>query len=954
MKKVKRKVLSFVLIATMMLGLFPNSTVMAGQNEVTAYQTAETAYALASASGTFWTAMDGYIGVWNNGVQTTPGAYDNYVAAAKSEAADVQTLYTAAQAARTVCTDAYTDLQAKYNLLTTAYNALTDDEKASVASGYNDLSTDYSNVEQSINDLQELYRPAVYAFYAKADAYDTAATNFWDAMTAFYGDTQQSVTGALPAYEAAEASGAADVQTLYAAAVQAREACVTAYAAVESSYNAAMTAYAALDSTEQVMQDVADKKAYLDTEYTNASNEYTNLASVPAPGSSAPAASEYSMIYIDSEGNFDGNPSAPVYWKVNSAGKLVEATADDYSMKFEKTAAGTVMTLRNFMFTGAPNTGNGDAIWSDASLILVLEGTNSIIGTKGNALGVNGHLTITGSGSLSLTSTSGEITENENAYTPTALLVTGGFINRSTVTCNSNNADCTVSIGSELKDIANTGELTVGDGQWICTNDGRFSSFTKAVSYNSCSDYPVPTDHAYVAKAYYFDSEITYPNNMGNLGDDTSAWTIFGKYDEEGHPIGSNVWYQYWYVDERGVILTEDIVNPVKFLVYEDNPETLFQDKDIASVGDGRSHTFNRDLYALWFTKGNVTVNGDIIQDLACFNVGALDDTGINYVWNNGQRVWWVESTADSSVTVNGNVGLVSLNDSYIGNVTVNGNVDLLGFYADMDASVVSNRVDVPETFYGSKADAGAVVVGGEFVNVDTPLEGYVGYCVYNTEDFYTMTQRNINGEAVHGTTAAIEGDSIQVGVTRDAVGNTTYPCVKGAENNVISTIRSLLTKTGSKLLVMDISLIQDNARKVEPQTTTKLYFENLSGFTTPAVYHIKDNGEIEKLFVYDGSGSFGGDITCETNSFSTYFIAENQTLLSSNIGTPANTITGVVDNSQSGNNGSGVAETGQTAQLKSPKTSDTSAAAVAAVLFFAGAAVLVIGVFEKKKKYMN
>ncbi len=949
----KRIVLSFVLIAAMVFGLFPDNAVFAGTHEVTVYQTAESAYG--TTSGAFWTKIEAYNGVYDaTGLQTQKGAYDNYVDAAKSGAANVQTLYTEAQTARTDCTDAYTELQDKYNLLTTAYNALTDDEKTNDASGYNNLSTDYSNAEQNINDLQVLYRPEVYTFYAKADAYDTVATNFWNAVTAFYGDTQQGITGALPAYENAKANGAADVQTRYEAAVQAREACVTAYAAVQSSYNEAMTAYGVLDATERAIQDVADKKTSLDTEYTNASGENTNLASVPTPGSSNPVASEYSTIYIDNAGSFDGNPSAPMYWKVNGAGKLVEATAADYSMKFEKTAAGAVMTLRNFVFTGTPDIGNGDAIWSDSSLTLVLEGTNSITGTKGNALGVDGHLTITGSGTLSLTSTSGAITENNETFVPIALLVTGGFINRSTVTCNSNNVDCTVSIESDLKDIANTGELAVGDGQWIGTNEGRFSKFTKPVSYNSSSDYPVPTDHAYVAKAYYFDSEISYPNNMCDNGNDTSAWTVIGKYDEDGNPIGSNVWYQYWYVDERGAMLTEDIVNPVKFLVYEDNPETLFRDKDIASVGDGKSHIFNKDLYALWFTKGNVTVNGDIIQDLACFNVGALDDTGINYVWNNGQRVWWVESTADSSVTVNGNVGLVSLYDSYIGNVTVNGNADLLAFYEDMDPSVVSNRVNVPETFYGSKANAGAVVVGGDFVNVSAPLEGYIGYCVYNTEDFYAMTQRSINGETVHGTTAAIEDDSIQVGVTRDAVGNTTYPCVKGAQNNVVSTIKNLLTKTGSKLLVMDISLIQDNARKVEPQTTTNLYFENISGFSKPAVYHIKDNGEIEKVFVYSGSGSFGGSITCETNSFSTYFIAEDQMLRSSNIG--ATSITGVIDNSQTGN--SSAAEAGQTAQLKSPKTSDTYSSAVAGatavVIFLAGAAVLVIGVSEKKKKYMN
>ena len=101
-----------------------------------------------------------------------------------------------------------------------------------------------------------------------------------------------------------------------------------------------------------------------------------------------PLNSEYQCIYID------GNESAPEYWKVNDAGNIVEATAEDYTMRIEKTADGAKMTLRNFQFTGVPEGSGGDAVWSEVPLTLVLEGTNSITGTKGSALGVIGNLTI--------------------------------------------------------------------------------------------------------------------------------------------------------------------------------------------------------------------------------------------------------------------------------------------------------------------------------------------------------------------------------------------------------------------------------------------------------------------------------------------------------------------------------------------------------------------------------
>ena len=137
-----------------------------------------------------------------------------------------------------------------------------------------------------------------------------------------------------------------------------------------------------------------------------------------------------------------------------------------------------------------------------------------------------------------------------------------------------------------------------------------------------------------------------------------------------------------------------------------------------------------------------------------------------------------------------------------------------------------------------------------------------------------------MNGEVVHGTSAAIKGDELLVDVSKNVIGASTWPCVKEVDDREEKEIKDKLTNKESKLLVMDICLIQDNSRKIEPTTTVNLYFDNVNGFEKPAVYHIKKNGEIEKVFVYSGQGEFGGAITCTTNSFSTYFIAEDQQLV--------------------------------------------------------------------------
>lgn len=801
---------------------------------------------------------------------------------------------------------------------------------------------------------------AAYAFCAAIDEYNGVAEN--EIVT---------TKGAYDKYmEVKDGVAEGDIESLYQAALAARSNCVTSFSSLENAYTSLQTAYENLSESEKV-SDGSDYNNFEEA-YSNAQECMDNLREVPAPN--AGSSEGESVIYVDAGGNLFEDPEAPTYWKVNSeTGNLVEATAEDYSIWIQRAETGesVTMTLRDFVFTSDPGEENeGDAIRSEVPLTLELFGTNSITAERGNALSVKGDLTIKGSGSLKLSSVSGRITpEQGNPYIPMALLVDGKLTNESIVNCRSNN-DITVSVGCRAKDLVNTGTLSVGEGQTIITKDG---SCTKLVNptknnYQSIADYPVPTDHLYVAKAYYYTPDIFYPNDIYDYGDGaTSQWRIVGRYNADGTPKGSKIYYQYWYVDDRGGMLTEDVTNPTMYLVYdEDKPETLIRDKDIVSVTDGSSHTFNADLYALWFTDGNVTVNGDVIQDLACANVGeraasANSDGSLDYIRDySGNRVWLTESTTESKVTVTGNVGLISLNNSYKGDVTVEGNVDLIGYYDDMDASVLNTLSHVPETFYGSKANAGSIIADGEYSGIGNVMDGYKGYCVYDTEDFYVMTERNVNGEDVHGTAAAIGGDSLLVDVTKSAVGNTTYPCAKKVATSRENQVKGVLTQTDSKLVVMDISLIQDNARKVEPQTTVNLSIENLTGFTKPAVFHVKDNGEIEKLFAYDGSGVFGGTVTCETNSFSTYFIAEDQPLSSNTLGTSQTGPIGTGEtqgNEASSKNSSAITtntslaqtavaenttvqsptEPDKTQNMVSPKTSNTSTTELLCMLLFVG-----------------
>ena len=96
----------------------------------------------------------------------------------------------------------------------------------------------------------------------------------------------------------------------------------------------------------------------------------------------------------------------------------------------------------------------------------------------------------------------------------------------------------------------------------------------------------------------------------------------------------------------------------------------------------------------------------------------------------------------------------------------------------------------------------------------------------------------------------------------------------------------------------MDIAVIKQTKNekdevtaqaKTEPTGMVNLYFDklDLSGLSNPALFHIKDDGNMEKIsIVTSGATTTSASVKCETNSFSTYVFAEDQTIINP---TPSN-----------------------------------------------------------------
>lgn len=580
------------------------------------------------------------------------------------------------------------------------------------------------------------------------------------------------------------------------------------------------------------------------------------------------------------------------------------ADSDNYNVKYDLDMATATLTFRDLTFNcteGSDGKDDSDIIecsalsWNEADtgkkLKLVLEGTNIIRAANGAAIDVSGSLEISGSGTLtaetSCTREYEDLEEPDKKIYKQAICVipgeSGSFSCKSSVTCIANNkGGIGLFVSAPYARVIVKGGSITGNVQ---LDDYKGSGL---VSYDT--GWSDRSGYTYVGRAYYYNlpENSLYPNQIiPDASLEETEWRIVGKYDADGNPIPSNMFYQEYYLTKNGDPITNDFHYPVTYLVYGDTAavDAKMEPSNLVTVGDGKTHTFHTDLYSLSVQIGAVTVNGNIILDMSCFEQYGRDgeyeasDGNIYTIYErdeNGNIVRHPHEgcSKGSSAVINGNVGCLSLHKSFKGNVFVNGDVNLIGYYDDVNAE---DKKPMPETFYGAKVDAGSVIENGSFVASVLKLDGYLGHCVFD-DTCYPMTVTERDGETVQGTSAPIAGDGLFINVGSSGIDETTFPCVRPSDTATTDAINDMLSDTDVKVSAMDIKLIQDNTNVVEPSQTVNLYIDHLSGYKKPALFHIKDDGTVEKLYAFSGS-SFDGTIRCPTSSFSTYFITEDQEL---------------------------------------------------------------------------
>ena len=659
---------------------------------------------------------------------------------------------------------------------------------------------------------------------------------------------------------------------------------------------------------------------------------------------------QYPNIYIPENGkmNPDENNKGPEYLKTNADGWLIETTAeDDWNVHWDE--ATYTLTLRNLNLTDQTDDSNSeiksfDMICMEAAveegqvLTLAVEGVNTITATKGSAISVIGDINITGTGTLNLITTSGEREstdpENETGYfVPHAAYINGGLQNSAVVRCESKNEDGDMFIEADIRDIVNTGTVS---GK-IAYRGGQSEGLVPP-------DTKVPdTGRVYVGRAYYFTSDEIYPNQIFKTVEDER---VIGNYDASGHAIPSHVYYQDYWLLEDGSFITDDFPYPYIHLVYGENPEAQVRENDVVHVLDGEKHTINRNLYSAGVTNGELIVNGNVVND--CFGADMAVRTGVDEKTGNaiylrdkdGKIVYDCLSDTNTSLTVNGNVGTVSLYRTYKGSLTVNGDVRSIVDYDDINVK----DAEYPDAvFYGSKVNAGTLIQNGKYVNLPTKLDGEVSEMntmVYKGDVSYTSFVVKKDGKQLVGTTAPVGEDALTFLMTPEGLPDDTFPLVQEVNETQQKKIRDMLTLPNSKLLVMDIQLIQSNKKEVEPSKEVLLYIQNLTGFKNPALYHVvsDDMSKIEKVWEFDKQGAFDGTIEAKTDSYSIYFIAENQEL--------KQTAQSTSDKTESA---STTATESKGTTVASPKTGDEHA------LFYvfgmmAVSSVLMIGLNRKKR----
>lgn len=454
------------------------------------------------------------------------------------------------------------------------------------------------------------------------------------------------------------------------------------------------------------------------------------------------------------------------------------------------------------------------------------------------------------------------------------------------------------------------------------------------VSLNT--EYPEPIcgqGHTHIGKAYIWSKGELYPNNILNLRE--GDYRIIGKYDANGEPIPSKVCYVYSYWDD-GTVRTD---GNVCVLVYDKQPEKLLTKNDIASVNDGAAHTFGtandpQDLFAVWLTDGNVTVNGDVFWDVACMREAkskwldknkqadveemkrlGLDpnnyEDGIDvYDRDDKLKVQFNDTHGTQNVVVNGTIGCFSLNESYKGSATINGDVLYCARYLDetflnqTTGGAIAGRTiprwvngaawsydgspyapeevyyySIPKAMAGKIAENGAFTAKVENLKFDKDVQMKGSGIFEDTRFLQTETTIHPEGgeeDPVAGTSAVINDTTLLVNVSkRGNVADSAYPLVRKVSTASVAAIQTILPDTaGAIALAMDIAMIKKDLGEVEPSEEVNLYFDkiDLSKWKNPVLYHIKDDGMVEEItFKYDAAKKH---IQCATDSFSQYVFA--------------------------------------------------------------------------------
>ena len=666
-------------------------------------------------------------------------------------------------------------------------------------------------------------------------------------------------------------------------------------------------------------------------------------------------AEEFTGINIDSSGNLKigENVCNDNYYRVFGSGSTTsyiclgntEPADNEYTFYYNSKTHTLILNHADISLA------EGTVISSDYGtendrLIIELLGRNSLSTKKYSAVFLNGNTVITAKDNGTLTAQGGE--NQEDGYYPPAIEIgdqASVFSNYADITVKASGEN---SIGFAAWGLT-CGEETIEDEEGnkqtakgtiinFGTITGRIGLFgSECENLISCETrYEKPTDHAYIGKAYYFTNETFYPNNMYDKLND-GDWRVVGKYEnEKARP--SSVFYQWIYVDAVGSIYTEDRTNPIQFLVYpEDAPdgkiEKLLTQNDVAAVDDGKEHTFDTDLYTVWFTNGNVTVNGNVLSCVDCASAPEeewkdadelkrliqswdkshlIDDQygkfdsgngAVCYVKDENGKVQFQDSSK-SSITINGDTGCFCLHDSYQGSATVSGDIN---FCTLADEREFLNKwiyrlqwqydespYAPEETYYCALPKAGKVVENGAFTQkikdmklaADTELKGMGVY----DGTYYSQTETKVSvgdkTETVAGTSAVINENTIFVNVSKtNGLEENTYPLVRKTKDDALNAIKSKLSDTAD-MVAMDISMIRlpedvmnGKQEAVEPNGAVNLYFDkaDLKGLTKPALYHMKDDGTIEKIAFTQDAAS--GRIQCQTTSFSTYVFAEDQNI---------------------------------------------------------------------------